>query len=57
MLKSVESRLVLAFLLLIAIDVVNEIIKSNLNVTLILSKVILRGSTLLVAWIFIKFIK
>jgi len=57
MLKSVESRLVLAFLLLIVVDIVNEIIKSNLNVTVILSKVILRGSTLLVAWIFIKYIK
>jgi len=57
LMKSIEFRLLLVFLLLITGDVVHEMIKSNLYATQIVSKMIVRGSTLFLAWIFIKYLK
>ena len=55
--KSLAAKLLIALIILIVIDIVDASIKSNLSPTIFLSSMIMRGSTLLTAWIVIKAIK
>jgi hypothetical protein len=55
--NSLVFKLFLVFVLLIAVDMVDLSIKSDLNMVDILSKALVRGTTLITAWIFIRSIK
>ncbi len=55
--KNIELKLFAAFILLFVLDAIDYMIKSDLTVENIISRVLLRGSTLVTAWIILKFVK
>jgi hypothetical protein len=55
--KTIEVKLLIAFLILLAVDIADDLIKTDFSSVTIISSLLVRGGTLLTAWMIIKAFK